>query len=160
MEIYSFKAFSELNKRRFSKLIKDGFKKGRKTKALVQGYFKKTKPKYILICENAEGYIGAAVVIKEKNFDYLDKFVVAERYHGLGIGNEIWAKIKRKSRAFCFRAAPNNPIGRWYFKNTTGHQKEKEFTVFWVRIKKSVIPDAIEYCINKKSTLKVVKVKS
>lgn len=159
MEIFSFKSFKDVNSRKFSRLIRGGFMKGRKTKTLVRGYFKKTKPKYILVCENKEGYIGAAVVLKEKNFDYLDKFVVAQKYQGMGIGNELWAKIKRKSRAFCFRATPDNPIGRWYFKNTTGHHKEKDFTVFWVRVKKAFIPEAIEYCLGKKHTLRTVRIR-
>lgn len=159
MDLYCYKSFREINKKKFKSLIEDSFKRGRKTKKLSKDYFRKTKPKYILIYKNKNDYVGAAVVLKEKRFDYLDKFIVAGSYQGLGIGNKLWAKIKRKSRSFCFRAATDNPIGRWYFKNSTGHHKESEFTVFWVRVKKRYIPEAIKYCLNKRKTLRTIKVK-
>jgi len=154
MNLKKYKSFSEINKDKFSKLVKSGF--GR---ALVSNYFEYANPAYICIAEEGEEYLGAIVVesIPElKGVSYLDKIVVASEHQGKGLGKLLWKELNGNSNKLIWRAKKENPIIEFYEKQSSGKldfPDITEFIIFFYGLNYTELSKATDYAVGKKPTL-------
>jgi acetylglutamate synthase len=96
-------------------------------KELAPHYF--SRPAEMVILE--EGYLGLAIMKRVAGVPYLDKFAVSPEARGLGLGREIWDRMKGEYDSVIWRAASGNPVNCWYSKNSDGSERSGKWTVFW-----------------------------
>ncbi len=116
------KGFDELDKDRINALLEASF-----GKKLVADYF--NSPVATIILE--ENYNGIAIVKKVDGVPYLDKLAVVPELQGNGLAKELMDKLKEEFPQMIWRAKKSNPINGWYFKNSDGHFRVGEWTIFW-----------------------------
>lgn len=97
-------------------------------KQLASDYFDK-KPFHRIYL--SDSYRAIAIVTEEEGIPYLDKFGVTTKAQGEGLGQSIWARMKRDFPKLFWRARSTNPINAWYFQEADGTYRQGEWTVFW-----------------------------
>lgn len=148
------KSFEEIDKTKFSNLIKSGFKKN-----LIPNYFLETNPEYICLAEHKGIYVGAIIVEcvpSLQGVNYLDKIVVAADYQGKSIGRILWAHLNGYSQKVVWRAKKENPIIGFYKKKSDGCINlldQTDFMFFYYGLSSKELEKALAYAINKKPSL-------
>ncbi|TXD34622.1 acetylglutamate kinase [Lujinxingia vulgaris] len=78
-----------------------------------------------------DSYRATAILTMEEGLPYLDKFGVTRKAQGEGLGQSLWARMKRENSKLFWRARTENPINTWYFQESDGTYREGPWTVFW-----------------------------
>ncbi|MDO8553552.1 MAG: GNAT family N-acetyltransferase [Candidatus Micrarchaeota archaeon] len=120
LKIYS--SLSELDQSKVKCLLESSF-----GKKLVADYF--ANPAKSVILE--ENYRGIAIIKEVDGVPYLDKLAVVPELQGNGLAKELMDKLKEEFPQMIWRAKKSNPINTWYFKNSDGHFRIGEWTIFW-----------------------------
>ena len=76
-------------------------------------------------------YSAAAIVTREENGCYLDKFAVTAQAQGSGLGASLWSRLQAAVPRLFWRARPDNRIAGWYFGHAEGTHRTDEWVVFW-----------------------------
>lgn len=80
----------------------------------------------------ADSYRATAIVTRETDIPYLDKFAVTQEAQGAGVGGSIWRRLVDENPRLFWRARADNPINPWYFEMASGSYKAGQWVVFWV----------------------------
>ncbi|RAL22887.1 acetylglutamate kinase [Lujinxingia litoralis] len=78
-----------------------------------------------------DSYRATAILTLEDGLPYLDKFGVTRKAQGEGLGQSLWARMKRENSKLFWRARSENPINNWYFQESDGTYSAGRWTVFW-----------------------------
>lgn len=108
---------------RLRDLLEAGFQR-----KLDEGYFKKKSFFRIYL---ADSYRATAILTRESEIPYLDKFAVTEQAQGAGVGSSLWARMKGENERLFWRSRNENEINAWYFQQAQGSYKDDRWTVFW-----------------------------
>ena len=96
---------------------------------LVPDYFDK-KPFYRIYI--TESYRATAILTREGDLPYLDKFAVDERAQGEGLGGSLWEKVAEDNPKLFWRSRiDNRTINPWYFSRSEGSLRDHQWIVFW-----------------------------
>ncbi len=74
---------------------------------------------------------AAAFVTRLDDVAYLDKYAVLEAARGEGLGQAVWAQLVREHPQLVWRAAGDNPINEFYFRQCDGCARQGDWIVFW-----------------------------
>ena len=99
---------------------------------------------------------GLAVIIKQGNFFYLDKFAVKKHAQGKGIGKSIWLELVKKYPSFTWRASQINPVNSFYTKHCDGLIKKGKWNIYWKGLNHEDVLSVAESISQKKSSFKEV----
>jgi acetylglutamate kinase len=80
----------------------------------------------------ADSYRATAIITRETDIPYLDKFAVTQEAQGVGVGGSIWRRMVQENPRLFWRARKDNPVNPWYFENAQGSYKSDKWTVFWL----------------------------
>jgi acetylglutamate kinase len=111
---------------RLQALIESAF--GRR---LLPGYFDRTR---LLRAYVSENYRAALVLIEEGGQPYLDKFAVLDEAQGEGIGRAVWQVMREETPSLFWRSRRGNPVNAFYFDESDGCVKLRDWKVFWYGI--------------------------
>jgi bifunctional N-acetylglutamate synthase/kinase len=78
-----------------------------------------------------EDYRATAIITREAEMPYLDKFAVTTKAQGEGLGGSLWARMRSDYQCLFWRARAANAVNRWYFEQADGSYKDGPWTVFW-----------------------------
>lgn len=115
--------FEDTDTERLRELIEHAF--GR---PLEPEYFSEKTPHRVYLVDS---YRAAAIVTREGEVPYLDKFAVTREAQGVGIGASLWRRIQSEHPALFWRSRNNNPINPWYFGKSDGSFRRDPWIVFW-----------------------------
>ncbi len=115
--------FADVDVNRLRNLIEKAF-----ARPLTPDYFERKSPHRIYIVDS---YRAAAIVTREGEVPYLDKFAVTREAQGVGLGASLWRRLRAEQKALFWRAARDNPINGWYFANADGAVRNQSWVVFW-----------------------------
>ena len=76
-------------------------------------------------------YRSAAIVHASKVAPFLSKFAVDPIAQGEGLGQDLWAAMRRDFPALFWRARPDNPITAWYVGVCDGMVRVPRWNVYW-----------------------------
>lgn len=79
----------------------------------------------------ADSYRAAAIISDWQDTPRLDKFAVSEDARGEGLGRVIWERVRQHHATLFWRARPDNPINDFYFAESDGCVKGRDWNVFW-----------------------------
>ena len=136
-KLKAYRDFSEVDTKRLTTLLEACF--GRR---LSSSYYSEKKPFRIYL---ADSYRATAILTREMDVPYLDKFAVTTEAQGAGIGASLWRRMTSDEPKFYWRARADNPINTWYFQHAAGAMKQKEWVVFWNGIDSY---DEIKSCVD------------
>jgi acetylglutamate synthase len=131
-----YESFADVDTVRLRDLLESCF--GRR---LADGYFESKAPFRVYL---SDSYRATAILTREGDAPYLDKFAVTPEAQGEGIGGSIWQRMTRENPKFFWRARSNNPINGWYAEKADGLYRSSQWVVFWVGLSGF---DAIERCV-------------
>lgn len=97
-------------------------------RALDDAYFDHKEPYRVYL---AESYRATAILTREDDVPYLDKFAVTTEAQGEGIGGSIWQRMRKENPKLFWRSRASNPINGWYAQNADGLYKTDTWWVFW-----------------------------
>ncbi len=103
-----------VDKKKLTDLIEDAFSSDGCERKLVDDFFDAVDPKYVVIAEEDERYVGAAIVqeaIGEDGylgFDYVNKLAVSKDKRNNGVAKNLMEKIHQNSKAYVLRADLQN----------------------------------------------------
>lgn len=97
-------------------------------RALDPGYFDKKAFYRIYL---ADSYRATAILTRDAEIPYLDKFAVTAQAQGAGVGGSLWARMKGENPKLYWRSRNENEINPWYFQQSTGSYRDAKWTVFW-----------------------------
>lgn len=126
----SIRRFSNLDGvdlHRLSELIAISFQR-----PLVENYFDDREQ--FMDVYVSDGYRATAVLTADEDLPdipYLDKFAVASREQGSGLGGSLWRRMAADHPRLYWRSRVDNPINNWYFEHATGSYKSGGWIVFW-----------------------------
>jgi bifunctional N-acetylglutamate synthase/kinase len=112
-------------------------------RALDEAYFEKKRPFRVYL---ADSYRATAILTREGEVPYLDKFAVTSEAQGEGIGGSIWRRVRAENPIFFWRARASNPINAWYAQQADGLVKSSAWWVFWCGLGSF---DAIGACVGR-----------
>ncbi|MFO0661574.1 MAG: acetylglutamate kinase [Polyangiaceae bacterium] len=116
--------FAPIDRERMRQLLEACF--GR---SLDPHYFDKKDAYRIYLTES---YRATAILTREGDIPYLDKFAVTQQAQGVGVGSTIWLRMKHENPRLFWRSRRDNPINAWYFDQSQGSRyKSDRWTVFW-----------------------------
>lgn len=144
--IMQHETIETIKRNKLTLLIESGF-----GKKLIADYFEQNSlfRAFITYC-----YRAAAVVTKETEFPFLDKYAVDDSAKGEGLGSAVWQELKKNIPQLFWRSRINNTINQFYFNHCDGCFKSGEWIVFWYGITDmQQIKNCIEYAVNKPETL-------
>jgi len=96
---------------------------------LVEDYFEKKEFLRIYVTES---YRATAVITREGDIPYLDKFAVTLKAQGEGVGGTLWERVHRENPKMFWRSRVNNrQINPWYFSKSDGSLRDQSWVVFW-----------------------------
>lgn len=98
----------------------------------------------------AESYRATAIVTREGEIPYLDKFAVTRKAQGEGIGSSLWVRMSEETPKLYWRARNGNDINRWYFEHADGSVRSGKWTVFWYGLSGF---DEIKECVDRALSL-------
>ncbi|MDX1961422.1 MAG: hypothetical protein SFU98_22825 [Leptospiraceae bacterium] len=130
---------NELDTERLRALLEISFRKKIKENFINSKFFS------ILLEEN---YRGAGIIKETKLGIFLSKFAVDEVARGEGIGRDIWEKMREKFPKIFWRSKKENPITKWYMKESDGMFKSGKWIIFWIGISPNELPNIIDYVSN------------
>ncbi|HEY4238817.1 MAG TPA: acetylglutamate kinase [Kofleriaceae bacterium] len=110
---------------------------------LADDYFTAKQPLRVYL---ADSYRATAILTREADVPYLDKFAVTTEAQGEGIGGSIWERMMRDYPALFWRSRATNPINAWYAQKADGMYKTDRWTVFWCGLQGF---PAIQACIER-----------
>jgi acetylglutamate kinase len=119
-------AWDGIDLQRMKQLIESSF--GRK---LIADYFEKTKPCRVYV---SESYRAAMILTFEEGFAYLDKFAVLDDAQGEGLGRAVWHIAREENPQMFWRSRHNNQVNIFYYAESDGCYKLKDWKVFWYGI--------------------------
>ncbi len=120
--IRTYDSLEGIDQARLQLLLEDSF--GR---PLKPGYFNKKFFRIYL----ADSYRACAILTKEFDIPYLDKFAATQEAQGIGVGGSIWRAMVKDNPRLYWRARKDNPVNPWYFENAQGSYQSDRWTVFW-----------------------------
>jgi acetylglutamate synthase len=91
-----------------------------------------------------DSYRGMAVLTKENDVPYMDKFAVTNQAQGEGLGSALWTRLLEENPKLFWRSRNKNPINNWYFQQAQGSYRDDTWTIFWVGLDDF---DEIKKCI-------------
>lgn len=104
---------------------------------LVEAAFGRTlKPSYwgdlpFAFAIVSDSHRAAAIVAKQNNQLYLDKFAVLEEARGEGLGAAVWHMLCETAPDFFWRSRIGNPVNPFYFMQADGAIRSAPWHVFW-----------------------------
>jgi acetylglutamate kinase len=116
-------SFDDIDKPRLRGLLEKCF--GR---LLDEQYFEKKKLYRVYL---ADSYRATAILTREGDLPYLDKFAVTTEAQGEGIGGSIWHRMRLETPKVFWRARAANAINAWYAEKADGLYKTDKWVVFW-----------------------------
>lgn len=78
----------------------------------------------------SESYRATAILTRQSEIPYLDKFAVTTEAQGAGIGGSLWARMKAENKKLFWRARVDNDVNPWYFQQADGTHREGRWIVF------------------------------
>ena len=79
---------------------------------------------------------------------------MADEAKGEGLGKTLWKTLKKDNSSLFWRCKPENNINGFYFGNSEGCYKSKQWNVFWYGIKDfKEIESCVEFALHKAATL-------
>lgn len=78
-----------------------------------------------------DSYRATAILTREGDIPYLDKFAVTQEAQGAGLGGSLWQRMRRDNPKLFWRSRAENPVNPWYFEHSQGCCKSARWTVFW-----------------------------
>lgn len=121
--IHAFDGMVGLDPERVKTLLEACFQR-----ELASDYFEKKPFHKIYI---SDSYRAVAIITEEDGIPYLDKFGVTRKAQGEGLGQSLWARMKRDFPRLFWRARRENKINAWYFQEADGTFQHGPWTVFW-----------------------------
>lgn len=115
-------SFDEVDKNKVKTLIENSF-----NRKLAPNYFEMPVEKIFI----ERKYNAIAIVTKFQDVYYLDKFAVAKKSQGNGLGETLWKAVTSKYPSLAWRSTETNPINNWYYKQCDGAQKRGKWIVYW-----------------------------
>jgi len=104
----------------------------------------------------AESYRATAILTREGDIPYLDKFAVTRKAQGEGIGSSLWVRMAEETPKLYWRARAGNEINRWYFDHSDGSIRSGHWTVFWYGLSGfEEIKDCVDRALALPATLRV-----
>ena len=94
-------------------------------------------------------YRGAVVLEDHPAGKYLSKFAVGTEARGEGLAQELWEEACVPQSALFWRSRVNNPINQWYERNSGGHHREGDWTIFWKGVRPEQLPEIIRYALER-----------
>ncbi|MBL1430036.1 MAG: acetylglutamate kinase [Robiginitomaculum sp.] len=73
-----------------------------------------------------------ALVVKQNEQLYLDKFAVLEDARGEGLGAAVWRDLRTAAPNLFWRSRIGNPVNQFYFSEADGNAKIGDWQVFWI----------------------------
>lgn len=113
----------ELDLERMRDLLESGF-----DKTLAEDYF---EGREVIRIFRTEGYRATAIITREGDVPYLDKFAVTPKAQGEGLGASVWQRVCANYPQLFWRSTNRNPINGWYFQHAQGSYTSPDWTVFW-----------------------------
>src|SRR5690606_36579756 len=95
---------------------------------LAPGYFEHKSCYQLYVSEH---YRATAILTREGDVPYLDKFAVTTKAQGEGLGGSVWARLRRDNPRLFWRSRADNPVNAWYFQQADGSYRRDRWTVFW-----------------------------
>lgn len=92
-------------------------------------------------------YRGAALLDARPAGLYLSKFAVTTEARGEGLAQELWHTIAAHPSLY-WRARASNPIHHWYLRQSDGHHRDGNWTVYWRGIDPAHISALIDECLH------------
>jgi acetylglutamate kinase len=103
----------------------------------------------------ADSYRATAIITRDLQIPYLDKFAVTAQAQGAGVGGSLWARMKAENPKLFWRSRVENEINPWYFQQSQGSYKSDRWTVFWYGLESfEEIKDCIEHALSLPATLR------
>ena len=144
--IHSREDAEEIDRRALTELLESSFQKH-----LVDDYFERKDFDRFYVTDS---HRAAAVVTREGELPYLDKFGVTRQAQGEGLGHSIWMRLKEDYPALFWRSRAHNPINSWYFQEAEGSYEQGDWVVFWYGLDSfDRIEEAIERALSFPPTL-------
>jgi acetylglutamate kinase len=113
-------------------------------RALVDDYFEKKDFFRIYVTES---YRATAVITREGEIPYLDKFAVTLKAQGEGVGGTLWERVRRENPKMFWRSrVDNRQINPWYFSKSDGSLRDQKWVVFWYGLESF---DEMQGCIRR-----------
>ena len=116
-------SFDGVDRERVRALLESCF--GRRLDA---GYFEQRDCFQLYV---SEAYRATAVLTREQELPYMDKFAVTQKAQGEGLGGSVWARVRRDNPKLFWRARSGNEVNPWYFQQAEGTYRSDVWTVFW-----------------------------
>ena len=123
VRVKSYDSADEVNTVRVRDLLEGCFQK-----KLIENYFDTKDIHRIYLSDD---YRATAIVTWQRSKPYLDKFGVTAAAQGEGIGASVWRRLRQEQKRLFWRARHNNPVNPWYFRNSDGAYRSKDWVVFW-----------------------------
>lgn len=135
--------------------------------ALPADYFEKIRPKlkkiYVL-----ESLRGAAIVLNEGGFSYLDKFAVLPDVQGEKLGEALWDTMVSSEPNLFWRSKATNKVNPWYFSHAHGSYRSRPgvvgakpttgaWTVFWINLEDADASKAVDMALMFEPTFKLIQ---
>lgn len=113
-----------LDHRRSTQLIEQAF--GR---TLMPNYWDKLPFEFAITSDSNR---ALAIVTRQNNQLYLDKFAVLEAARGEGLGAAVWRDLRQHAACYFWRSRVGNPINQFYFTESDGSARVGDWQVFWI----------------------------
>ncbi|MSP24469.1 MAG: acetylglutamate kinase [Myxococcales bacterium] len=121
--VVCFEGFEDIDRLRLQQLLESCF--GR---SLLPGYFDEKNFFRVYLTED---YRATAILTREAELPYLDKFGVTGKAQGEGLGSSVWTRMRQDNQKLFWRSQTVNDVNSWYFQQSEGSYRTPKWTVFW-----------------------------
>jgi acetylglutamate kinase len=145
--VLRYESLEGIDRERLRELVEVCFQR-----RLAEGYFEKKAFHRIYL---AESYCATAIITRDTDVPYLDKFAVTAQAQGVGLGGSLWARMKGETPKLFWRARSENEINPWYFQQAQGSYRDARWTVFWYGLEGwDEIRACVEHALSLPATLR------
>lgn len=145
-----YESFEQVDELRVRELLEKCF-----GKELAADYFGAKDAYRIYLTES---YRAIAILTKEDDIPYLDKFGVTPKAQGEGLGRSIWLRMRQENPVLFWRSRRTNPVNPWYFQQAEGSLSRDPWTVFWYGLDDFMtIRGCVEHALDMDATFVEVK---
>ncbi len=90
-----------------------------------------------------------ALVTRQNDLAYMDKFAVLDEARGEGLGAAVWQVLRQNAPNLFWRSRVGNPVNSFYFSESGGHIRCGNWLVFWIgQIKPEQLNAHIQHIAN------------
>jgi acetylglutamate kinase len=144
--IHAYNDWSDVDLGRLRQLLESSFQK-----SLASDYFETTQLATVFV---SDSYRSAAIIVQEEDIVRMDKFAVTEEAQGEGLGRSVWERVRHAFPTMYWRARPGNPINQFYFQQSDGCIKGRQWNVFWYGVSEHArISELVERAARAPATL-------